>query len=53
MIWRGLSFFSEMIIIFFAFFFNIFKLKKFDKVSVVVPDLEIIINKIFFNFSFF
>ena len=40
-------------ITFFAFFLIILKLKVFDKVSIVFPDLEIIINKTLLMFSLF
>ena len=48
-----LLFFSEIIIMFLAFCFIIFKANTLDKVSTVVPDFEIMINKTFDIFSFF
>ena len=38
---------------FFEFFLIIFKLNKLDKVSIVLPDLEITKKRILFRFSFF
>ena len=45
--YRILFFFSDIIIIFFAFFLKIFNENEFDKVSTVFPDFEITINKVF------
>ena len=50
---RALSFFSEIIIIFFLFFLIIFKKIKFVKVSVVFPDFEIMRKRMLSKFSFF
>ena len=50
---RKLSFFSEIIITFCAFFFKILKEKVFEIVSIVFPDLEITRKRTFLNFSFF
>ena len=45
-----LFFFSEIMITFFEFFFIILREKVFDRVSMVLPDLEIIIKRTFDNF---
>jgi len=50
---NSLFFFSEIIIIFLAFFLNIFKDKALDIVSIVLPDFEIIMKRTSYNFSFF
>ena len=39
--------------IFFEFFFKILSAKTFDKVSTVLPDLEITMKRIFEKFSLF
>ena len=52
--YNTLSFFSEIIIKLFLFFFKIFRRERFVKVSMVFPDLEIIIKSVsllFFVFS--
>ena len=46
-------FFSEIKIIFFAFFLIIFNENVFDRVSTVFPDFEIIKNNTLSKFSFF
>ena len=48
-----LFFFSEIIIIFLEFFFKMFSEKVLDKVSIVLPDFEIIIKRTLDKFSFF
>ena len=48
-----LSFCSVMTITFLEFFLIIFKANTFDKVSIVLPDLDMIKNKIFLKFFFF
>ena len=45
--------FSEITIIFFAFFFNIFKDIRFDNVSIVFPDFEITIKSTLSKLYFF
>ena len=51
--YKKLFFLSDIIIIFFEFFFIIFNKKIFDKVSIVLPDFEVIINKTFDKSLFF
>ena len=46
-------FFSEIKIIFFVFFLIIFNEKRLDKVSIVFPDYEIIINRVCGKIFFF
>ena len=48
-----LFFFSEIIITFFEFFLIMSKKNALDKVSIVLPDFDIIINKILDKSSFF
>ena len=50
---KKLFFFSEIMIMFFEFFFKIFNAKTLDKVSTVLPDFEIIIKSVFEKFFFF
>ena len=48
-----LLFFSEITITFFEFFLIRLSKNALDKVSIVFPDLEIIMKRVFDKFSFF